>query len=330
MRDFSAVNARARGLSTHLLGRRDLLSLAAVEPAGLPLALSSRQLHAGGELPLEAFDEGLRRSLAAHVTTLARWDGASAVLEFLGAEADRRSLRALLRGALGGVPAQARLAATTPTHTLPEPVLAALARQPTPSAVIKHLVAIEHPDAGPLALVAHDQAQPELFALERALLAGFARRATLAAARGDEVLRDVAAGEIDVGNLCAAATVSSGSGVAPDDCFVEGGRHLRREQFRSLARPGLTLEQARRVLRETPLLELLGAVPLDARRIEARRRTHLLRSLRRAARQMPLSAAPTLWFLFALEAQRRDLRRVVWGALHGTPPGLTEAGLVTP
>ena len=150
MNDFTPVGVRARGLLAHLLSRAELEALAGADGPSLArgLARSGRLLGPVGDTAQAAeLERAMRETTKRHLATLARWDGAAPVLEVFAADQDRRSVRALLRGALQAAPTERRLSGLVPTASLPERVLAELARQPTPADVVAHLFALGHPDA---------------------------------------------------------------------------------------------------------------------------------------------------------------------------------------
>lgn len=332
-----ALVSRARGLATHLLKRDALESLAdAPDLYSFARALArTGRLEPLGDAPdLAAIEQAVRRTAARHLRTLARWqEAAPGVLDVFFASQDRRSLRAFLRGALQGAPAEARLAGLVPTPTLPERALTELAREPTPKGVVLHLVLLRHPDAARLLpLVA--KAQPELFALEAALLRGWAARALDAAKRGDAVLRDYVTGAIDLGNAQDALLLSSGPrDVDAASCFVDGGRHLAKDAFVQVAqapsRPA-ALELLRKALAGSTLDDVFPVGADDPAHVDRRFLALTLERLGRAARALPLGTAPLLRFLLALEAQGRDLRTLAWGVVLGAPPALRRQDLVTP
>jgi len=139
------LNARARGLATHLASRPTLEQLA----ESPTLAALARDCVATGVLPAEpeqpapfAFELAFRRVAALQLKTLIRWMGPrTEALRFLLEDEDRRSLRALLRGAAAGVAAETRLAGLIPTPSLPERLLTELARQPRCRDAVALLVA---------------------------------------------------------------------------------------------------------------------------------------------------------------------------------------------
>ncbi|MBL8917655.1 MAG: V-type ATPase subunit [Myxococcaceae bacterium] len=332
MTDFTAVAARARGLATHLFTRPELEALTPLDVPAISRALArSGKLPAAESAPAAELDRVLREVVKNATKTLARWSGAEPVLEVFAADADRRSLRALLRGALQAAPADARLAGLFPTRTLPERVLSELARQPTPNDVARHLVAVDHPDAGRLSVLTAKQAQPDLFALELALVQGFAERATRAARAGDEVLERFVATRLDVLDLAVAVLLSTALDVDPTRCFVDGGRIVTRAAFLEIARSGgKPHPPLRKVVAGTLLAPL--AVPLvpDASTIERQAFTLLLGSLKDDARRQPLTCAPVLFYLVRLEAMAHDLRRIIWAATQGAPAALVRPELVSP
>lgn len=326
-----ALISRARGLSTHLLRREALESLAdAPDLFTFARALSrTGRLEPLGEAPdLSAIEQSVRRTAARHLRTLARWqEAAPGVLDVFFASQDRRSLRAFLRGALQGAPAEARLAGLVPTPSLPERALGELAREPTPKGVVLHLVLLHHPDATRLLpLVA--KAQPELFALEAALLRGWAARALDAAKRGDEVLHDYVTEAIDLGNAQDALLLSAGPrDVDAASCFVDGGRHFAKADFVKVAQAPSLLRKA---LAGSPLEDVFPVGSDDPAHVDRRFLSLTLERLGRVARALPLGTAPLLRFLLALEAQGRDLRTLAWGVVLGAPPALRRQDLVTP
>lgn len=330
--DFTAVNARARGLTAHLFTRAELTTLAAHDLGALARALahSPRVLAPVGEGANGVELEGaLRRTARHHLHSLSRWEGAAPVLGVFFAEQDRRSLRALLRGALATAPAQERLAGLLPTPSLPERVLAELARQPTPAAVAAHLFVLGHPEAARLAPLTTG-AQPDLLALELALATGFSERARREAARGDENLRRFVALRIDVANVQGALLLATARDVEAGTWFVEGGRDFSRADFGSVVGAPAPAARLREVLARGPLAALVADPALDAARLERAAFALALARQRRAARLEPLSSAPVLLFLLRLEGQGRDVRRILWGVALGAPTALISPELVTP
>jgi len=333
-----ALNARAQGLATHLLSRQALESLA--EAADLP-ALARALARAGADLEpvpdnpdLDDLELAIRRTAGRHLRMLRRWQAhAPGVLDVFDADQDRRSLRALLRGALQGAPAAARQVGLLPTPNLPARLLTELAQQPSALAVVMLLNALGYPDAEQL-LPHVKRAQPELFAIDVTLLAILARRARRAASGGDATLRGFVQERIDAGNIQNALLMAGGPrDIDPAASYVEGGRWLPRPDFVAAA-GALTAPAAltalSSALADTPLSTALPLLPHDAAHVERAFLLDMLQRLSRLARREPLGSAPVLRVLLRIEAQSRDLRTIAWGALLGAPPATRKEQLVTP
>ena len=191
------VNARARGLGTHLLDRRALESLATAsdlpalveEMARSGIAIETR----GGAIDGAAVEAGIRSWSAGILRTLERWVGArSDALPLVFDDEDRRSIRALVRGVVARVPADARLFGLLPTPTLPSGALEALASLATVEEIAALLSAWRHPFAS--AVAAAVGAEPDLLAFDRALATAARLRAERAARRsGSGALRRLVA-----------------------------------------------------------------------------------------------------------------------------------------
>lgn len=333
-----ALVARSRGVGTHLVSREALEALAAaadVASLARGLARMGADLEPVGETPdLAAFELSANRTAGRHLRTLLRWQQTHpGVLDVFIADQERRSLRALLRGALQGAPAAARLAGLLPTPALPVAALTELARQASPAAVVAHLIALGYPDARRLLpLVA--RAQPELFAIEVALLRGLAARAGAAARLGDTVLRDFVHERIDIGNTQNALLLAGGPrDIGPNDAFVAGGRWLHHHAFvaaTASASQQACLARLTATFARTPLARMLPVVADDITFPERALLTSTMARLAREARLQPLGTAPLLRVLLRIEAQSRDLRTLAWGVALGTPAAMRRQELVTP
>jgi len=326
--------ARAAGVRTHLVTRPMLDRAAeAADVPGLVRQLRGwgADLDTAGDSPdAAAMDRAVGRTALRHLRTLERWQvrGGGAV-EVVTANLERRAMRALIRGAAQGAPVPARLDGVLPTRRLPVRALEALAREATPAAVVRHLVLLHYPGALDwLPLVR--QAQPDLLAIDVALLRAFAVRARAAAAGGDRVLRQYVGELIDLGNLLNALLVRPA--IRPESTFVDGGRWLAREAFeRATSAP--SRDAAGSVLRValagSPLARLSFAAGAFARLDREFLREALAR-YRALARRDPLSSAGVIAVLLQLEAQSRDLRALTWGIVFGTPPARRREELLTP
>jgi vacuolar-type H+-ATPase subunit C/Vma6 len=318
------LNARARGLATHLLSRGDLATLArAPDVAGLAEALRRHGYPVEeGETSPAALDLALRREAAARMRVLARWCGLrGAVLVVLFGDEDRRSLRAIVRGAVQGVPAEQRLTGLVPTPTLPERALRELARRDRAGAIAALLVAWRHPYGSPL-LQAAAAEPPDLFKLELALSRSFALRAT-AAAGGRGLLARYVRDTIDLENAYGALVLASeGRDVTPKETFLAGGARVSIAAFEQAVAAGdiglagrrLAVAFAGTVL--GPAFERYGG---DPTRLESAVLGIRGRELLRITRLDPLGPAPLLAYALRLRAEMLDLRRVIWGVALTAP-----------
>jgi vacuolar-type H+-ATPase subunit C/Vma6 len=335
--DLPTLDARAYGLRAKLFERAELEAM-----AGAPSAAAlARELEQAGRLlePIErpatvaSIESAVRHTAARHLGILSKWAGPGSALDVFYADQDRRSLRALLRGALQGAPSDERLAGLLPTPRLPERALTLLARQPTPSRVAAQLVLLHHPDAPRLsALTARTQAV--LLDLERALVHGFAERSLAAARAGDRNLREVVRARIDVCNVEMALAFAAGPhDVEAGTLFTDGGAALARKGFldASLA-PSVAEATPRleRALTGKTLQRVVRSAAGDASRLDVLFLRQALVEQRQVARLDPLGSAPLVLFLLRLQAQTADLRRLAWGAALGAPAELLRSELVTP
>jgi len=334
--DLSTLSVRACGLTTHLLGRSVLETLATTDMGAFARALArtGRVPEGMPQSPSVAdVQAAIRRMAMQHLRTFERWVGPAEALDLLYADQERRSLRALFRGAIEGTGAEVRLAALLPTRRLPERALRELALQPTAAGVVLHLVALGHPDASRLLPIA-TRAQPVLFDLDMALLRGFAERMLAASRTGDRSLAAWGRSRIDRANIETALALAGGTAeLDPGACFLEGGGALAKRAYVEASRAGsmaLAATALERALRGAALADALHASRGDPVRFEREAFTRSLADQRRRARLDPLGSAPLVLFLLRLEAQAHDLMRLSWGASLGVPASSLEANLVTP
>jgi vacuolar-type H+-ATPase subunit C/Vma6 len=336
--DYAPLAARARGLALHLCSRQELESWAALPD---PPALG-RALETGGRLatPLPAgagpaeIEQAERRTTADLLKRLARWAGPdNPVLEAFYAEQDRRSLRALVRGAAQAAPPEARLAGLLSTPRLPEAVLADLAQARSPREIAMRLFVLGDAHAEALlALTARPRV--ELLDVELALARVLAERWRLAAARGDAALREHIRARIDLMNAQAALELAaSPSDLDAASLFIAGGKALDAQAYLSAASAGSHGGAAAllaRALAGTPLAALFAGAPEDPARLEGAGLVHAIAALRRHSRIEPLGSAPAQHFLARLAAQSMDIRRLAWGLALGVPCAAMRERLVTP
>lgn len=319
------LDARARGLATHLLGPAALAALAAA-PDLPTLAAALRRLGYAvpeGAASAAALEVAVRRMAGARLGVLARWAGRrTALLAVVFEDEDRRSLRALVRGALAQAPAEARLAGLVPTPALPERALQELARQASPGAVAALLTAWRHP-YGPALRGPAAAAQPDPWALELALDRTFATRAVRAARRSRALLEYVRE-TIDLENAYTAlALAGEERELSPRDTFLPGGARLDRAAFAAAAAAGTPAAAGRRLARAlagAPFAPAFDAHATDPVRLEDAVLRLRLRALERAMRTAPLGPAPVLAYALRLRAETVALRRIIWGVALGAPP----------
>jgi V/A-type H+-transporting ATPase subunit C len=321
--------ARAKGLSTRLLSRETLDALA--EAGDLDafvrgLARLTPQVDARREsADVFAIERVVGRMADRHLHTLLRWqERTPGVLDVFAARQDRRSLRALLRGAAQGAPSASRLDGLLPTPALSQRTLTRLAHQPSPADVVRQLVVLRHPDADrllPLVQAAH----ADLLAVDVVLLVGCAERATQAAVDTDDTARDFVRTLIDFGNAQNALLLAADpQDIDPAQMFVPGGRWISLKAFTAVA------SRKGRFAGPFPFVSSLPAVQGDAVHFDRLFVAAMLDRLTRAARADPLSTAPLLRVLLLIEAQVRDLRALAWGTMLGTPISLRRQQLLTP
>jgi vacuolar-type H+-ATPase subunit C/Vma6 len=321
---YDDVSARARGLATHLLSPGDWQALRDVPD--LP-ALAAQLEHAREPVHLlgpgrdaALVEQAVRRRTGERLAILARWcRGHPALLEVIFGDEDRRSLRALVRGAAAAAPPEARLAGTLPTPALPLRALETLAAQPTIAAVAALLVTWRHPAASALE-GAPRRGPPDLLLLDAALTREFARRALAAARGGDQVLRWHVGALVDRENVLAVlALAASPADLKPAALFVEGGSVGQAALERvAAARPQLAaLEEARAEFRHTIFQEAFTEVEPSrlAAHLAAAHRAHL----HSQARSDPLGSAPVLDYALRLRDEVERFQRLAWALALDAP-----------
>jgi len=333
-RSWGDLNARARGLGTHLLARRELDALAQLpDLAAIGTALRARgyPLEEGASDPA-TLELAMRRVAAARLRVIARWSGPRvAVLTVLFEDEDRRSLRALLRGAVQRAPAEARLAGLIPTPALPERALAQLAALAAPGEIAALLTAWDNPYGSPLLSFAR-ATEPDLFALENTINRTFAARASRAA-RGVSLLAEYAREAIDLENAYAALVLASeGKDVTPKDVMLPGGDRVSItvfEQAASAPDPAAAGRLLATAFAGTSLAPPFAELSRDAGRLEDAVLRARIRRLARASRSAPLGPAPLLAYALRVRAEIVDVQRIVWGRALGVLPAGLASELVS-
>ncbi len=323
------LNGRVRGLAGHLLDS-DAIDALGHAPDLVVLADSLRQhgiIIAESLLPPGAADLELaiRRWAANALGVVARWAGPrAAALPCVFAEEDRRSIGAMLRGAMQRAPALERLAGLIPTPELPEKALEELAASLTPARVVAHLAAWHHPLA-PALVDLVTMADPDLFAIEAALGRAVAEQSLLAAGRThDRRVRQFVMERIDLDNAVSAiALAREATDVRLRDLFVPGGDRISIAVFEAAVAsdgPGTAAKRLAVALAGAPCAELLVPVVVPLADLEDELLRCRLRQLARATLIDPLGALTVIRYALQLRLQVRELRRAVWSVTLGTSP----------
>ena len=320
------VNARARGLATHLIAPAalgamadapDLPTLArALELAGIRIATEAVRDPAALEL-------AVRRWAAAQIRLLIRWLGdRDAALRVLLEDEDRRSLRAVLRGAVAGAAAAPRLAGLIPTPGLSERMLETLAALAQPRKIAATLAAWRHPYGAPL-LAAAAEGEPDPLALEMALDRCWADRAVAGARSGGRGLRRFVSDILDETNLISALLLSgNGLDIPPESAFLAGGELIAPDRFARAIRSADALAAGTELASalEPERAALVRRYAGDPARLARQLARVRLRVLHHAARHDPLGPAPVLEYLLRLRAEVVMLRALIWGCALAMPP----------
>ena len=324
------VNARARGLATHLLDRSTLAGLATspdwpvlvsrLAALGYPLDLAG-----GAVVDPPAFDRAVSMVASARLRLLGRWLATRwAVLAVVLEDEERRTLRALLRGAAEGASPGARLRAVLPTPALPARMLERLARAASVPELAGELVRQGHPAGRTLQDTLRHAKAPDLRSLEWALTRLFSERAVRAARPGGPLVKGFAAELVDQENVWTLLLAAPLDPTTPaDQEFLPGGVRVTRKDFSRLRAPrdaDRVVEELRTLLTGTALGEALATTPLDQAMLESRAAAARIARLRGIARRDPLGAAVVLSVLERIRAEARALRAIAWGVAFGAPP----------
>jgi vacuolar-type H+-ATPase subunit C/Vma6 len=328
------VNARARGLASHLLGAERLQDLSSavglkdlvtrLEQAGFHLLLD------GALLTPPLVEAGLRRDAGRKLLLLARWCGRRReVLQIVFEEEDHRSLRALLRGAVAAVSPEIRLDGLIPTPALPMRAMEELARLADVRAIGALLASWNSPYAG--VIRGQDYRVTDLFQLEVDLAREFLGRSLSAARRGDQFLQAYTRLVVDSENLRSALVLASERHEqTPDQCFSPGGERVTPERFREAATSGRAAEALQLLaplFREGSMGGAVLGLLDDPADLDDTILAVLMRKARSAARRSPLSSAPVLLYALRLRSELSQLQHLVWGLALGAPAPVASAAL---
>lgn len=315
------VVARARGLSGKLLTPAALAELAqSSDLRDLSTRLAAHRTRPAPEVvSAQSLEDDERRHYGAQIRLIARWAGAHVtLLAPLYDDEDRRSLRAILRGAVAGVPAVDRLSGLIPTPALPLRALDQLASTDAPASIAALLVTWGTAYGPPLAAEASRQ-NPDLFQIEHALVSTWATRARRAGRRGDRAMRTFVERQIDLANLWTALLIAEhGFDGPPGSLFIEGGSLIKRgtlEQAAAAKGRSRAVDILDRLVRQSPLAAATGR----EENVEDRIRRALTREQRTIARQQPLGTAAIIEFWLRLRGEAAAIRRIIWSIAAGVP-----------
>lgn len=319
------LNVRARGLATHLADEGTLDALSELdEPGRLRAELVRRELvvrDTAGDAREGALERALARRRGERLGLVARWAGDRVPhLAPVFLEEDRRSVRSLARGVLGGTPPGRRLAGLCPTPSLPAAELERLAGVREATSLAVGLEGLEHPLVPPVRRLA-EEAAPDLFVFELRLsrVCFEAARPSWRAGR----LRRFHADSVDLENAWTVLLSDGFHGeVEPASAFLEGGEVMDAETFGAIFE-GRSPEDRRGALADAFEASFAGPALADDSIPLAELPRHLLdariREERRVGRARPHTAAPLLEYLLRLRAEAAALRRLLWGLALTAP-----------
>jgi vacuolar-type H+-ATPase subunit C/Vma6 len=329
------INARARGLRTHLLAASELERLARANN----LTALQRELSALGLVRSEtpatpaSLEQAIRRHTASQMAVLERWcsDGRRATFAVIFEDEERRSIQAILRGAAHGTASDVRMAGLIPTGALTERALRTLSSQPTPADVVRMLVLWSHPFGPPL-IGAASKPNPSLFEIEVELARTFARRASAHAHEGGRQLVEYVEQVVDVLNAWSALLhfVERDPSIV-DLTFVEGGRWVTREVFIALMSLETLRDVANRLaweLRKSALASAFRGESEDLTELESAVLRAQIEWQNRSVRIDPTGASPVIGFAIELRAELLNLRRIIWGVALRAPGPLIQGEMV--
>jgi len=316
--DWGDLVARSRGLSTRLLGAEAWPGLVAARD----LDALKTTMRVDGGTDAQSVERAIREVGASRLTLLRGWAGTRArVLVVLFEDEDRRTIRALLRGAVANVPASLRLTGLVPTPSLPAALLRQLAEQPNAAGVASLLAARDNA-YGRAVLEESLGELPHLLALEARLDATFATRATEAARDGDRDLRAFVRLLVDVQNCWSAIIVHGEQDAAVAmSLFISGGERVGRRRFER-AFAASSRSDAADILAPAFGRATLGVALRDhapPASLDGAALTTALGWARQAARRAPLGTAPIIWYVLRQRAELRAAQQLTWGLALSAP-----------
>jgi len=326
--DYGYVNARVKGMHSRLLDkksydalliRQDLPSVISelVKTPYKPEIEEASILYSG----ICVVDCALRKNLINTYQTildLVENTAAELYLRIFLSRWDVQNIKTILRGKNIQTPTEDIFECLVPAGSLDEATLTELMKQPDVRAVIDLLATWEVPYALPLTgAVDEYSSNRELVTLEYALdqfhYQNALEKASVKTVEA-EIIRNLIRVEIDTINIKSILRIIRDR-IEPEDAaklFLEGGMHIRREKFESLASMR-TIEEAVRALEGTPyyfLSELppavitLGKISVFEKELDE----YQIRNGVRLFRGDPLSLSVIIGYLWAKFCEVINLR----------------------
>jgi vacuolar-type H+-ATPase subunit C/Vma6 len=318
--------ARARGLSTHLLSATQLAQLA--DCGDLP-AFAALAAEYGAIEPLadphvaepHALELAARRRSTQRFALIVRWAGERmTALTPLMDDEDRRALRALARGAVGGIPGPERMAGLVPTPLLPVRALEQLSRAGDLATIGALLIAWRHP-FGTVVSEEGTRQTVDLFRFEVALARAAAQRAIECAGSADAAMRHYVERTIDLENLSAALVLAAHhTDTSPASVFISAGALVTLDDLASAADTASPDAIAQRLAtRFRGALPLVAALHPGARTAADAALSAMIGEFHRRSLREPLGLATVIAFWLRQRAELQTLQQITWRITMGVP-----------
>lgn len=338
--DYGYVNARIKGMKSHLLDARDLDDLTnkpdldaligALETTAYREELQKAGIEYSGIARIEvALRRDLIRTLR-KVLNLFRGEREDIYIRLLLNRWDVQNIKTILRGKKIYAPPDEVIDCLLPAGELDEAALIELLQQPDVRAIIDLLATWRIEYARPLTRHLHEFLEMrDLAVLEFALDRFYYENAlSVLGKNGDydeQIVREMITTEIDVANIRTALRIIRDMTHMEDaeKYLIAGGRDLSIEQLTSLVSSG-SIEEAIRQIRGTPY-EFLAQVPAEC--IAAEKISVIERELERFLIEKgcgnflkdPLSIAIPVAFIWAKQNEVTNIRIIARSIIGDVP-----------
>jgi len=346
--DYEYVNARVKGMKSHLLPRQRLEAIASQKQIGM--VLSELDNTAYGPQVQETVarykqpdfacvDEVLRKNLRATFDKLSRIAAEASgeptvILRVLLAKWTLNSVKAVLRAKHAEAPAEEVLETVAPTRELDEADLRELARQKDVRSVAGLLHVLQNRYAKPLLEKMEEYEKTRDLAVLENGLDEFYYKDCLAELRGAcksvEMMRDLVRTEIDAVNMkmVIATVLGEVPGKEAARFFVAGGKEFDRQRLAGLAESKDLDELVSRLGRSA--FAKMVARQGQKRRLSAFEREfekYLVGKGISLSRQDPLAAGVLIGFVYSKQREVVNLRIIAKGIATGIPAEKIKAEL---